>query len=78
MDIELWYGVFGPASVPRDIVQKWNQELASILALADVKENLLKQGLIAAHGPPEALAALLKAEVTRWKEVVQKAGIKAD
>lgn len=78
MDIELWYGVFGPAGLPREIVQRWNQELASILGLPEVKESMLKQGLVAAYGKPEELAALVKTDVARWKEVVRKAGIKPD
>ena len=65
MDIELWYGIFGPARLPAEIVAKWSGELAAVLALADVKEALLKQGLVPAFAPPDALANLMRDDVAR-------------
>ena len=78
MDIELWYGIFGPARLPAEIVAKWSGELAAVLALADVKEALLKQGLVPAFAPPDALANLMRDDVARWRAVVEKAGIQPD
>ena len=78
MDIELWYGIFGPAKLPADIVAKWSGELAAILALDDVKDALLKQGIVPAFAPSEALGALMRDDVARWRAVVEKAGIQPD
>ena len=30
MDIELWYGIFGPAELPAEVVTKWSTELAAV------------------------------------------------
>jgi tripartite-type tricarboxylate transporter receptor subunit TctC len=78
MDIELWYGIFGPAKLPAEIVAKWQHDLVEILELADVKEGLLKQGLAPFYAPADALAALMKSDVARWRAVVEKAGIQPD
>jgi len=78
MDIELWYGIFGPARLPAEIVAKWSGQLAAVLALDDVKEALLKQGLVPAFAPPDALANLMRDNVARWRAVVEKAGIQPD
>jgi tripartite-type tricarboxylate transporter receptor subunit TctC len=78
LDIELYYWIAAPAGTPRDIVQKLNQEVVSVLALPDVREGLLKQGLIPGGSTPEAMAALVKADIARWKKLVDEAKIVAD
>jgi tripartite-type tricarboxylate transporter receptor subunit TctC len=78
MDIELWYGIFGPARLPAEIVAKWSGELAATLDLDDVKEVLLKQGLVPTFAPSDALGALMRDDVTRWRAVIERAGIQPD
>ena len=43
-DVTSWYGVFGPAAMPKDIVVKVNADIAAILAAADLKERLVTLG----------------------------------
>ncbi len=78
MDIELWYGIFGPAKLPPEITAKWAHDLAEILDLADVKDGLMKQGIVPLFAPSAALGALMAADVARWRAVVEKAGIQPD
>ena len=77
-DIELWYAFYGPVKMPAEVVQKWNQELPSILALPDVKEFLAKQGIFVLYRDSPATSAYLKSEVARWRSVVEKAGIQPE
>jgi len=78
LDIDLYYWIAGPAGLPREIVQKWNRELASILALAEVRDLLMKQGMVPAPSSPEAAARLIAADVERWKKFIAQTGIRAD
>ncbi len=78
VDFELWYGVFGPANLNPAAVQVWEQELAAIAAMPDVKESLERQGMAPAYWDAKTTAARVKAEVARWREVVDKAGIKSE
>ena len=78
LDFDLWFGFLGPANLPPAIVRKWDDELASINALADVKEALLKQGLAPMALDSAATAALIKRDIARWRGVVEKAGIKQE
>ena len=55
-----------------------NQALNRVLSLPEVAARLLSQGFEPAGGPPEALAALLRADVARWPEVVRAAGARVD
>lgn len=78
LDIDLYFWIAGPAGIPRDIILKWNQEVASILNLRDVRESLLKQGLVPAPGTPEEIAATIKSDVERWKKFIAETKISAD
>jgi tripartite-type tricarboxylate transporter receptor subunit TctC len=77
-DIDLYFWLAGPAGTPRDIIRKWNQEVASILTLADVRESLLKQGLVPSPSSPAEIAAQIKADVGRWKTFIAETKITAD
>ena len=78
LDIDLYFWLAGPAGLPRGIVDRWNRELASILALPDVRATFLKQGMVPAHSSPEEIARQIAGDVARWKKFIAETGIKAD
>lgn len=71
-----WNGIFLAAGTPRALVEKVNKDLVAALSSPDLKDTLFKQGLDAAPEPPEAFAAYLKSEYTKWGKVIKAAGIK--
>lgn len=77
-DVDLWFGLLAPSRTPQAVVQKLNTEVNQILGQPDVVETLEKQGLVVTAGRPEALAALIASESTRWASVIKRAGIQAD
>ena len=77
-DVDAWYAVIGPAKLPPELVAKLNADVNAVMALPDVKEGLLKQGLIPTTSTPEALSALIKSDVPRWAKVIADAKITAD
>jgi tripartite-type tricarboxylate transporter receptor subunit TctC len=77
-DVDLWYGLLAPAHTPPAIIARLNQEIAVALAQDDIRETLLKQGLIPVTSTPEALDALIRNDLVRWQGVVTQAKIKAD
>ena len=58
LDIDVYYRIAGPAGRPRDVVARVNCEVAAILALPDIRETLIKQGLIPATSSPEEIQSL--------------------
>jgi len=78
VEVHVWYALFAPASTPPEIVHKLNGEMNAILSLADVKEFLSRQGLVAAGGAPERLTEMVKAELARWIRVIAEAKIQRD
>jgi len=73
-----WYGLFAPAGTPRDIIARLNAETVRVLKLADVRQLMLAQGAEPVSETPEQFAALVKADIAKWGEVVRKSGARAD
>ena len=78
LEVETWYGLLAPAHAPAAAIDRINSDINSLLADAQIKDVLAKQGMNAAGGRPERLGALVKQELARWTRVVNAAGIKAD
>jgi len=72
-----WYGLFGPAGVPADIVRKLHADVEKSLRIPEVTNSLVAQGWDITASPPEQFAAVLSAELDRWSKVVKGAGIEA-
>lgn len=77
-EASLWYGFVGPARMPADVVRRLNAEIVAILKLPDVRERLTGQGIDIQSSTPEEFAKLLVADLQRWAQVVQRAGIRAE
>lgn len=77
-DIGTWFGVFAPAGTPREIVMRLNAEIARSLHTAVMKDRLATLGAEAMPNTPEAFAAFVKAEMTKYQKIVQASGAKVD
>lgn len=73
-----WWGLYGPAGSPAEIIARLNRELNSILATADTRKRLAAEGAEPAGGSPPELAAYHKTDYDRWGKVIRSAGIKGE
>lgn len=71
-----WYGYYGPAGMPPDLVRRIYQETVKALGAPDVKEKLAKAGNEYVMSPPDEFAAFLKAEIVKWGKVAREANVK--
>lgn len=72
-DMNVWFGLFGPAKLPAPMTARLNKELNEILREQDVWQKLQKAGISNDGGTPQALSAFIKAETQRVRGVVNKA-----
>ena len=73
-----WYGVLAPAGTPPAIVQKLNREIVRSLRLPDVAEKIAAEGSEPVGNTPEEFGVHIKAEVEKWRDLIQKTGIKTE
>ena len=69
-----WNAVFGPAGLPRSVVDQLSQEFQRAVNEPDVREKLKDLSANPAGTPPEALAAQVKAELDKWGPVIKSIG----
>ncbi|MCC7003333.1 MAG: tripartite tricarboxylate transporter substrate binding protein, partial [Gemmatimonadaceae bacterium] len=72
---EAWYGLLGPAGIPRPIVDKLNAEVVRITRLADARERFAHVGFEVYGSSPDEFLQLIREEIPRWNKVVKDAGI---
>jgi len=71
-----WSGLLAPAGTPPEIIAKVHAGMVKALAMADVKEAILKQGSKAVSSKsPEDFARYIKAESEKFLPVIQAAGL---
>ena len=73
-----WNGVLAPAGTPKAIIDKLSAEIGRILATPDAKDKLLSQGLDPFISTPEQFAALMKADMLRFANIIKSANIKLE
>src|SRR5262245_41426896 len=74
-DSETMTGVFVPAATPKPIIDLLQREISTIVNTPDIKERLLQLGVEAEGDSSASFAAYVKAEVAKWKKVVEDAKI---
>lgn len=73
-----WYGMLGPAGMPKDIAQTLNQSINKALEAADVKERFASMTFDSSPGSPEDFRKLLVSEDRRWKGVLKQVKVRLD
>ncbi|MBX3621676.1 MAG: tripartite tricarboxylate transporter substrate binding protein, partial [Rhizobacter sp.] len=69
-----WFALFGPASMPKAVVDKLNAEVNRIVKSPEISKKLMDVGLEPATGTPAELAAYQQREITKWAKVVKDSG----
>lgn len=73
-----WSGFVVPAATPAGAVARLNGEVVRVLNLAEVRENMRAQGLMAAPSSPEQFAALIKSDTVRYNGIARAANVHLD
>jgi tripartite-type tricarboxylate transporter receptor subunit TctC len=73
-----WFGILGPANLPRDMVAKLNAGIDKALKDPELKKQFDAQGADVLGGTPEQFARLIRDDIGRWGTVVKESGAKID
>ncbi len=75
MIIYSWFGLAGPAAMPKAVANKLHAEVVKALAVPSVKERFIAQGGELVGSSPQEFAKLIRDEMRRWAGVIKSAGI---
>jgi tripartite-type tricarboxylate transporter receptor subunit TctC len=73
-----WYGLNAPAKTPPTVVKRLAEEAAKAAKSPSVVERFKADDAEAIGSTPQEYADFIAKEQARWREVIQKAGVKAD
>lgn len=78
VELDYWFGIFGPAGMPPQLVQRLNQELVKAVRSPAVADSLTSQAADVVTSSPAEFAALIEADARRLGKLVRDTGMKAD
>ena len=77
-EVTSWWGVLGPAAMPREVVAKLNGEIVRIMSTADARERIGSLGADIVTGTPEQFASYIKSEHAKWGQLIRESGARVD
>ena len=73
-----WFGLNAPAGTPKAIVERLNKETVRVLALPEVRAQLIAQSIEPASSTSERFGEFLRQDIAKWARVVKAAGVKPE
>jgi tripartite-type tricarboxylate transporter receptor subunit TctC len=75
-NVSVWWGLVGPAGMPRSLVTRINKELVASLSTDEARQGLERMTAKPLGGSPEDFNRLLERERRDWGEVIRRSGVK--
>ena len=76
MDYEQWFGIMGPANMPRPVVDKLAAAMEQVLRMPDVRERLTGMAMDVAVAGPAEMKRKVEGDATQWLKLAQELDIK--
>ena len=73
---DAWFGFWGPAGMPADVVARYGEALRTILAEPEMRDALGKQGVAVRTSTPDEMAQTAKAQLEIFEKLIRAANVK--
>jgi tripartite-type tricarboxylate transporter receptor subunit TctC len=73
-----WYGIVGPAKMPREVTQKLNAEIGRAIAAPALQQRLVAEAIEPMPMAPEQFGDFIKAELDRYVALAKERNIRLD
>jgi len=77
-ELGVWYGLFGPANMPKDLVERLNAAANAAMADPAVKTRMDSLGVEIVKATPAQFATVLKSDADRYGKIIRELGIKGE
>lgn len=78
VEVDQWYAIFAPAKTPKDVIVKLNQALNKVLDDKETIKRIEGHGADVETSSPEQLGDMVRKDLVKWRQVVQRAKLQAD
>ena len=73
--VQAWYGLFGPANMPPEVIRRLNEEVNKAIAAPDLQARLVGMGLQAKPGTAAQFNAFFSRDITTFAKAIKDAGV---
>lgn len=77
-DASSWFGLVGPANMPKAVTDKISSDIARVLAMPDIRAKFIEQGAEPVGSTPREFGQYMKDETVKWANVVKISGATAE
>jgi tripartite-type tricarboxylate transporter receptor subunit TctC len=77
-DFANWYGIMGPAGLPKSVIDKITTDVMAVMAMPDVAANMSTAGIEKLIGNAGEFAEVIRADLAKYAQVAKRANIKAE
>ena len=77
-DIDTWFGIFGPAHLPAEIIARLNKAFVDALAGSELRARLATLYAEPMPMTPERFAAFVRAELAKYEPLVRASGARVE
>lgn len=77
-DASSWFGLVGPANMPKAVTEKISADIARVLAMPDIRAKFIEQGAEPVGSTPQEFGKYMKDETVKWAQVVKISGATAE
>ncbi|MEK6245218.1 MAG: tripartite tricarboxylate transporter substrate-binding protein, partial [Pseudomonadota bacterium] len=73
-----WAGLFGPAKMPKELVDRLNREFVAAMGRPEVQAAMEKQAFVLSPSSPEKLGAFVKEQMESYRSILSAAGVQPE
>ena len=78
LEFDVWYGIFGPAKLAPDIIEKISTDIRKVLAEPEVEKAIQAQGNESAGTTPQQLVRMITEEARVWEKLIADRKLSVD
>ncbi len=76
--VDIWWGVFAPAGIPRETLDRLNTEFRAVVTMPEIRETLEREGAVPTTMNATEAHAFYRADIDKWRGIARERHITVD
>ncbi|MDB5927962.1 MAG: hypothetical protein JWN13_6898 [Betaproteobacteria bacterium] len=73
-----WYGMLAPRGTPKPLIDKLHDDVVAVVRSNDLQERMTRDGAEVIGGTPDEFAKFIKAEISKYAQVIKSRGLRVE